>query len=54
MITEVTCGVGCVWVAPPSVVDLGVVLVDCLEVLWAAPLEVLGGWYCAVAWVAAQ
>ena len=40
---EGTCGVGRVWGAPHSVVDLGVVLVDCLEVLRVAPLEVLEG-----------
>ena len=36
------------------VVGLGVVLVDCLEALQVAPLDVLGGWYCAANWVAAQ
>ena len=52
--TEGTCGVGRVWGDPPSVVGLGVVLVDCLEALQVAPLEVLGGRYCAAALVAAQ
>ena len=51
---EGTCGLGCVWGDPRLVVGLGVVLVDCLEVLWAAPSEVLGGRYCAAAWGAAQ
>ena len=53
MSAEGACGVGCVWGALPSVVGLGVVLVDCLKVLQAAPLEVLGGRYCAAAWGAA-
>ena len=51
---EGTCGVGRVGGDPPSVVGLGVVLVECLEALRVAPSEVLGGQYCAVAWVAAQ
>ena len=51
--TEGTCGVGCVWGSPTLVVFLGVVLVDCLEALWVAPSEVLGGRYCAAAWVVA-
>ena len=54
MSAEVTYGVGCVWVAPPLVVGLGVVLMDCLEALRVAPSEVLGGRYCAAAWVSAQ
>ena len=51
---EGTFGVGSVWWALPLVVGLGVVLVDCLEALQVAPSEVLGGRYCAAAWVAAH
>ena len=51
---EGTCRVGRVWGALPSVVCLGVVLVDCLEELWVAPSEALEGWYFAAASVAAQ
>ena len=36
------------------VVGLGLVLVYGLESLRVAPSEVLGGLYCAAAWVAAQ
>ena len=43
MITGGTCGVVCVRGAPPSLVGLGVALVDFMEALWVAPLEVLGG-----------
>ena len=35
--------VGCVQGDPPSVVGLGVALVDGMEALWVAPSEVLGG-----------
>ena len=34
---------GCVWGDPPLVVGLGVALVDGMEALWVAPLEMLGG-----------
>ena len=51
---EGTCGVVSVRVAPSSVVGLGVVLVDGLEVLRVAPSEVLGGLYWSTACVAAQ
>ena len=34
---------GCVREAPPSVVGMGVALVDGMEALWVAPLEELGG-----------
>ena len=40
--------------AQTSVVGLGVVLVDGLEELPVAPLEVLGGLYYDANWVAAQ
>ena len=43
----VVCGGG-----PPSVVGLGVALVDGMEALCVAPLEVLGGLCCDAAWVA--
>ena len=43
MSAEGTCGVGIVLGAPPLVVGMGVVLVDCLEALQVAPSEVLKG-----------
>ena len=54
MSAEGTCGVGRVWGAPPLVVVLGMVLVEYLEAMRVAPLEVLGGRYCNAAWLAAQ
>ena len=39
--------VGCVLGAPPSVVVLGATLVDGMEALWAALLEVLGVQRCS-------
>ena len=53
MSTEGTCEVVCVRGDPPSVVGLGVSLVDGMEALWVAPSEVLGGKYGLEApWVA--
>ena len=46
-----TCEVGFVQGDPPSVVVLGVAVVDGTGALWVAPSEVLGGMCCTAALV---
>ena len=49
MIEGGTCEVGCVLGYPPLLVSPGVALLEYMEALWEAPLEVLGVQRCPAA-----